>query len=189
MWRLFAAVAAICIALLLWPDALSVLRWQRGAIGVEEAWRVLSAHFAHLGPWHALANLVGMALVIELLGAAAQPAEAVFIMMASALAIIAGLTLFDPAVGWYAGMSGVVHGLWAGLASLAWRQPTRERAWLPAVALASMVLKLWLWPANTGALPVVPQSHLYGAIGGAMAALVLLACSSSGAKQREFGLE
>lgn len=240
MWRLFALIAVACIALLGWPDAVALLRWQRGALGDGQVWRMLSAHFAHLGPWHALANLAGMALVIELLGAAVRPAEAVLLLLASALAIVAGLFLVSPAVGWYAGLSGVVHGWWAGFALLGWwrqraglqerqhirqqiwqqRQQQRQqqahaqpiphhkqqirRDWLPAAALGVLLLKLalgaagWLeWqsllpprlqPAG-GILPVVPQSHVYGAVGGALAALALLACLSREAMQHEFGLE
>ncbi len=109
MWRIFALMAMACIAPLLWPDALAVLRWQRGALCDGQVWRVLSAHFAHLGPWHALANLAGMAVVIELLGAAVRPAEALLLLLASAMVIIAGLAILDPTVGWYAGLSGVVH--------------------------------------------------------------------------------
>ena len=214
MWRLFALVAVTSMALLWWPDALTALRWQRGVSGDGQSWRMLSAHFAHLGPWHALANLAGMALVIELLGACIRPAEAVSLMMASALAIIGGLAMFSPAVGWYAGLSGVVHGWWAGFALLGWRrqqgrwqgqQQARRRDSLPPAALGVLVLKLlWLpawwpvvqqWPGLSGAgiLPVVPQSHVYGAIGGAAAALALIARSiarsSREAMQHQFGLE
>ncbi len=208
MWRLFALVAAVCIALLLWPEAVEVLRWQRGAVGAREPWRLLSAHFAHLGPWHALSNLAGMALLIELLGASIRPAEAVQIGMASALAIVAGLAMFHPTVGWYAGLSGVVHGGWAGFALLGgWRQQRTRCAQdlLPLAALAVLVLKLlWMpafWPALQlcfparwmptmgGALPVVPQSHVYGAIGGAVAALALIARLSSKPHVRQCNTE
>lgn len=210
LWRLFALMAITCIALLLWPDAIAVLRWQRGApgtfgtfgtfgvFGEGQMWRGLSAHFAHLGPWHALANLAGMALVIELLGSAVRPAEALLLFLASALAIIAGLAMFEPMVGWYAGMSGVVHGWWAGFAVLG---GVRRQGWLPGAALGVLLLKLAHWPTgwlmlqqfsgamlNSGmpeALPVVPQSHVYGAIGGAVAALGLIAGLSFTARVRQ----
>ncbi len=221
MWRLFALITMACVGLLGWPDAVALLRWQRGALGDGQAWRILSAHFAHLGPWHALANLAGMALVIEWLGAAVRPAEAVLLWLASALAIVVGLALFNPVVGWYAGLSGVVHGWWAGFALIGWwRQREREQQrrppaqqqqeqskqqvmrqdWLPEAALVVLVLKLalgtagwfvWqiLWPSMLrpagGMLPVVPQSHVYGAIGGAVAALALIARSSSMAHVRQ----
>lgn len=207
LWRLFALMAIACIALLLWPDAITVLRWQRGApgafgaygvFGEGQMWRGLSAHFAHLGPWHALANLAGMALVIELLGSAVRPAEAVLLLLASALTIIAGLAMFEPAVGWYAGLSGVVHGWWAGFAVLG---GVRRQGWLPGAALGVLLLKLAYWPTgllmlqqfagamlNSGTpetLPVVPQSHVYGAMGGAVAALGLIAGLSFTAHVRQ----
>ncbi len=194
MWRIFALMAMACIAPLLWPDALAVLRWQRGALCDGQVWRVLSAHFAHLGPWHALANLAGMAVVIELLGAAVRPAEALLLLLASAMVIIAGLAILDPTVGWYAGLSGVVHGWWAGFALLG---VVRRQGWLPATALGVLLLKLAYWPAGllmslqfpaawpSAVLPVVPQSHVYGAFGGAVAALALIARLSSKAHVRQ----
>lgn len=198
LWRLFALIAIACIALLLWPDAIAVLRWQRGALDEGQMWRSLSAHFAHLGPWHALANLAGMALVVELLGSAVRPVEALLLLLASALAIIAGLAMLEPMVAWYAGLSGVVHGWWAGFAVLGW---VRRQGWLPGAALGVLLLKLAYWPTgllmlqqfsgallNSGmpdALPVVPQSHAYGAIGGAVAALGLIAGLSFTAHVRQ----
>ena len=198
LWCLFALMAIACIALLLWPDAIAVLRWQRGALDERQMWRSLSAHFAHLGPWHALANLAGMALVIELLGSAVRPAEALLLLLASALAIIAGLAMLEPTVAWYAGLSGVVHGWWAGFAVLG---GVRRQGWLPGAALGVLLLKLAYWPTgwlmlqqfsgallNSGmpdALPVVPQSHAYGAIGGAVAALGLIAGLSFTAHVRQ----
>ncbi len=201
MWRLFAAVAITCIALLLWPDALIALRWQRGAIGDGQGWRMLSAHFAHLGVLHAFANLAGMALVIGLLGTAMRAADAVWVMLVSALTIIAGLSVFNPALGWYAGLSGVVHGLWAGCAVLGCCRPgppcsdsARQYVRAPhlsvhAAALGVLLLKLMLpslpWQALTSGLPVVLQSHLYGALGGTVAALALLAAASSRGRRRQ----
>lgn len=197
MWRLFAAFALTCIALLLWPESLHALRWQRGAISDGQWWRLLSAHFAHLDAWHAWANLVGMALVIEWLAASMRPAEALLVMLASALAIVAGLATFNPAVVWYAGLSGVVHGLWAGSALLGWlrqrQDPRAPQRSLPAAALGVLALKLmlpaWLSPMLASGMPVVPQSHLYGALGGAVAALLVFAGASRAAMPLKFGLE
>ena len=195
MWRLLAVVAMICIVFLLWPDGFTAVRWQRGAISDGQWWRVISAHFAHLGLLHACANLAGMALVIELLGASVRAADAVWVMLVSALAIVAGLAWLNPAVVWYAGLSGVVHGLWAGCALLGCRRPLPEsrlglrpgvpapKLALHAAALGVLVLKLMLpslpWGALASGLPVVTQSHLYGALGGAAAALALVIMPAS----------
>ena len=192
MWRLFAVVAMICIVFLLWPDGFTAVRWQRGAISDGQWWRVISAHFAHLGLLHACANLAGMALVIELLGASVRAADAVWVMLVSALAIVAGLAWLNPAVVWYAGLSGVVHGLWAGCALLGCRRPAvpAPKLALHAAALGVLVLKLMLpslpWGAMVSGLPVVTQSHLYGALGGAAAALALVIMPASrGSRQSE----
>lgn len=170
MGRLYLAVAIAAIMLLGWPDASPLLRWDRAALADGELWRMVSAHFVHLNGRHLLANLIGLALVTELLGAASRPAEALFILLVSALAISAGLSVFSPGIVWYAGLSGLVHGLWAGLALLGWRHGQRA---LPCWALAALLIKL-AWPSGlTGDLPVVPQAHAYGAVGGLAAALLL----------------
>ncbi len=177
------AMAIACIGLLAWPAALPRLGWERAAIAEYEIWRVVSAHLVHLSGWQALANLTGLALVIEWLGPAGRPAEALFILLVSALAVSAGLAAFTD-IAWYAGLSGVVHGLWAGLALLGWqRQSLRQRrsrpqpqpGHLPLYALLALLIKLALPVAVTADLPVVPQSHAYGAIGGLVAAMALLA--------------
>ncbi len=197
MWRLFAAIAALCVVLLLWPDALIALRWQRSALADGQPWRMLSAHFVHFGMLHALANLTGMVLVIEWLGAPVRPVEAAWVMLCSAIAITGGLALFSPAVSWYVGLSGVVHGLWAGFALLGWSRQRRgsrlRRIRLPAAALGLLALKLAMpplpWLASSSGLPVVPQSHWYGALGGSVAALVLMAHSARAAITLKSGLE
>lgn len=197
MWRLFAAIAALCIVLLPWPDALIALRWQRGALADGQPWRMLSAHFVHFGALHALANLTGMVLVIEWLGAPVRPVEAAWVMLCSAIAITGGLALFSPAVSWYVGLSGVVHGLWAGFALLGWSRQRPEsrlqRIRLPAAALGLLALKLAMpplpWLASSSGLPVVPQSHWYGALGGSVAALALMAHAARAALPLKSGLE
>jgi hypothetical protein len=95
---------------------------------------------------------------------------------------------FLPAVHWYVGLSGVLHGLFVAgaLASLA----AGYRAEL--LLLGLLVVKL-AWEQVHGALPgsegfaggtVLVESHLFGAIAGLFAAAVLLAYRRRSGKTR-----
>ncbi len=212
IWCWYLLLAAAVLGLLVWPGALAVLRWEHAALPNGEPWRWLTAHLVHLNALHALANLAGLALVIEWLGRSVRPQLAWLLALASALSVSACLAYFSPQISWYAGMSGVVHGLWAGLALLEWRGG-RHR--LAAFALALLALKLTCLPSPglvlaglqpdsqlgvllgaqqavqgaglMAAQPVLTQAHGYGVLGGSLAALAILAGQYLAARWRAAG--
>jgi membrane associated rhomboid family serine protease len=76
---------------------------------------------------------------------------------------------------WYLGLSGVLHGALAAGAIAWWRHETKALA----LTLTLILVAKLGWEQWHGALPlsgdmlVVVDAHLYGAIGGAIAAGVL----------------
>jgi len=102
----------------------------------------------------------------------------IVVTLASALAVGGGLLLFDPGLQWYVGLSGALHGLFA--AGLVAALSSGNRAeWL---LLLLFVAKL-TWEQLVGTMPgtaelaggnVIVDAHLYGAIGGAVAAGILV---------------
>jgi rhomboid family GlyGly-CTERM serine protease len=96
------------------------------------------------------------------------------IVLAAALAIDAGLWLFDSTVQWYVGSSGVLHGILAAgtLAALRRGQP---EGWLLALILAGKLLYEHFAGALpfSGSGPVIVTAHVFGVLGGAAAALAL----------------
>jgi hypothetical protein len=64
-------------------------------------------------------------------------------------------------------LSGVLHGLWSGaaLCGLHQVQHQPERRW-SVLALLALALKLGWLNHPSGAMPVVPSAHLFGAISG-----------------------
>ena len=165
-WKMVVVLGLLSVAATAWPGALSALEWQRMAIDDGDWLRLLGAHVAHLGVRHLLFNLLGLALLAELLMERWRAADLASLCVASALGTSLLLWRCEPGLQWYAGLSGLLHGLWGGAALSGWLG-TRSR--LHAGALAALVAKLiWLNPA-TGAsadLPVVPAAHLYGAASG-----------------------
>jgi rhomboid family GlyGly-CTERM serine protease len=87
------------------------LRYDRSLIGAGEWWRLLTGSFVHLGWWHLFLNEMGLAVLVLL---CPQPLS--FAVWARRLLLLSvgmslGLYLFVPQLGFYVGMSGVIHGL------------------------------------------------------------------------------
>lgn len=162
-WMLVTGLAALSLAASLLPGAFEALRWQREAIDGGEWGRLLTGHLVHLDARHLCLNLLGLVLVAEWLLAHWRPATLVSLLLASALGTGLLLWRLEPALHWYAGLSGALHGLWAGAALAGWLMSRRP---LFAVALAALALKLALFNDGPGSFPVVGVAHVYGAASG-----------------------
>jgi rhomboid family GlyGly-CTERM serine protease len=147
------------------------LRYEREAIAAGEGWRLITAHFVHLGLEHAALNALGLVLMWALFARDFRPAGWLAIVVTSIVAIDIGLWLRDSTVQWYVGSSGILHGIMAA-GTLAHVRRRDLDGWILAVFI---VVKL-SYEQWTGALPfadgqaaVIVSSHLYGAIGGVIA--------------------
>lgn len=158
------------------------MRYERERIADGELWRLVSGHLVHLGPTHALMNIVALAVLALLLARYLKPIDWLWLFLVSALTIDAGLYWFSPNVTWYVGLSGVLHGFWAGATVFAWRDDRRQAAVLTALLIIKLSYESWYGPVPmTGAIaagPVVAVAHAYGAFGGGCFALAALAIRS-----------
>lgn len=168
------ALAALLLSLRALGDgAYLALRLDRAAAG-HEVWRLVTAHFVHLGWAHALLNACG-AMACLLLAPAVFDRR--FWPRLLGLAVGVGLCLawLSPSVADYAGLSGVLYGLFAwGLLDRGLRG---ERMAWPALALVC-AWALWQWlrgpvPAEEDLIggSIVTAAHLYGLALGAISAL------------------
>ncbi len=124
-------------------------------------------------------NLAGLALVVALVWQHFTATQWLLLTLFSSLVVGMGLWLFNPDIQGYVGFSGTLHGLIiAGV--LADLRPYPKSA---GVLLLLVVGKL-AWEQYNGALPgsesvaggmVVVDSHLYGAIAGAIFGILMLA--------------
>jgi len=168
-----------CCALLLSTEiggdsARLELRYDRTAIAAGEWWRLITAHFVHLGLEHAALNALGLVLMWALFARDFRPATWLLVLVASIAAIDIGLWLRDSTIQWYVGSSGVLHGIMAA-GTLAHLRRGDLDGW---ILLLFMIVKL-SYEQWTGALPftdggvaVVVGAHLYGAIGGLLAVVI-----------------
>ena len=153
-------------------------RYDQTLINSGDYWLLLSGNIVHLNWTHWGLNIAGLTIGIFFFGSYASVFHWLFVIFVSAIFVGLGLYWFNPEVITYVGLSGVLHGLliYGGV---------REIRVYPAsgyVFLLILVGKL-MWELLYGVVPgsenliagrVVTDSHLYGAIGGGLATILLV---------------
>ena len=178
-WLLPIIVVVVSGALELGDDsAREWFRFDRDLIISGQYWRLLTGHFVHLGLSHFALNAAALLLVWYLVGNQYSTLQWLLIGCASIAAMDLGFWLFEPDLNWYVGLSGLLHGILAAGIVASWR---RDR--LTALLLAVLVVAKLVYEQVAGPLPgseassggsVVVAAHLYGAIGGALCATLML---------------
>jgi rhomboid family GlyGly-CTERM serine protease len=123
---------------------------------------------------HALLDMAGLTLLWALFARDYSLRGWLLILVLSVAGIDAGLWLLSATTQWYVGSSGVLHGVLAAgtCAHLRRREPD---GWILAVFLVGKLV----YEQAHGALPltaggaVIVDAHLYGAVSGALAAVLL----------------
>ncbi len=186
-WLFCGALSLAVLLPFCWPLALPSLQWQREALANGQYWRMLTAHLVHLDAHHLLLNLFGLLLICELLWDDLAIGYALTLLLASALGVSLLLWIYQPQLRWYAGLSGVLHGMWAGCAGAALLRK-KNLFYLGALLFlaAKLVYESGLQTGNVAGnisgMPVVPVAHLYGALSG----LVWLALRQLQQARRDF---
>ncbi len=177
-WQVPFVVALACVVAAAWgDDGREFLRYDRLAIAGGDYWRLLSAHFVHLGVPHLALNLAGVALVWLLVGRLYNTRQWIMVAAISILAMDAGFWFLDAGLRWYVGLSGLLHGLLLAGAIRGLRSLPGESVVICVAVVAKLVYEQVAGPlpgsesAAGGA--VVVNAHLYGAVGGALSACVL----------------
>lgn len=169
------ALALACLALVapeLWGEsARLLLRYDRSALARGEWWRLATGHLVHMSLEHAVMNALGLALLWALFARDYSPRAWVLIVVASAAAIDLGLWIGDSTLQWYVGSSGVLHGVLAAGAAAHLRQGDRDGWLLGALLIGKITYEQTVGALPLVAGPVIVDAHLYGALGGLLAAL------------------
>ncbi len=177
---ILVALSTLCA--ILGTRATEWLRYDRGEILHGQWWRIITGNIVHLGWPHLLLNLAGLILVWLLFHPALTTRSWVIVTALSAAAVGGGLLAFDPTLQWYVGLSGLLHGLFAAGVISALYAGNRSD-WL----LLTLFIAKIAWEQLEGSMPgsaeiaggtVIVDAHLYGAIGGAVTVLVLIALAN-----------
>ena len=155
-------------AALHWPELAAALLLDRPAVAQGQWWRLWSGHLLHLDLSHALLNLGALAVILMLAWRQRMLAElAVAALVAMPLLSLALLWL-DPQLDWYAGLSGLLHGLLVMVL-------VRRGDMLAIVLLLLLVAKLaceWRFGSHGQQFEVVTLAHRLGAALGVLWAVV-----------------
>ena len=178
-WLLPILLSGIALLLLATGDGgRELLRYDRSGISGGEVWRLVTGHLVHLGTSHTLLNIAGLLLVWFLVGASLSMLRWAWVLVGSILAVSTGLWIFSPQVGWYVGLSGVLHGLLAAGVIAQFRQRTLESAVIAIFVVGKVVFEQLAGPLpgseSTSGGNVVVDAHLYGLLGGALVGLALI---------------
>ncbi len=177
-WAVAGGLALVSLSLQLGGAAVrDALMYDRVRIGGGDIYRLASGHLVHLDWRHLLLNLTGLALVWALVGDRYRSRDWLIIGALSIAFIDGAFWWLMPELRWYVGLSGLLHGLLvAGALGL-----YRERRIESVMLLIAVGLKLAYeglygpMPGSSGAVGgnIITEAHLFGAIGGAVAAAVL----------------
>jgi rhomboid family GlyGly-CTERM serine protease len=149
------------------------LRFDRAGLQQGQWWRLFTGHLVHFDVRHLLLDGAGVVLVWMLFARELSPLRWLVVALVSMLAVDAGLWCFDPQIQWYVGVSGVLHGIWAAGAIAGLRRGDRTAAWLLGLLVIKLSVEQLYGPrAMEPALPIVTQAHIYGAVGGALVAVL-----------------
>jgi rhomboid family GlyGly-CTERM serine protease len=172
------ALLGVCATLLLIQTGGSsaewLLRYDRQQLLAGQWWRLLSGHVIHLGYEHAVLDVAGLALMWALFAGDYDLRSWLLIIAAAVAGIDAGLWFLSSTTQWYVGSSGVLHGVLAAGTSAHLRRREPD-GWVLALFLVGKLT----YEQLHGALPltaggaVIVDAHLYGAVCGALAALLL----------------
>ncbi|MGI9204285.1 MAG: rhombosortase [Woeseiaceae bacterium] len=154
-----------------------LLKYDRLAIESGELWRFITAHFAHLGRSHLLLNMLGLFLTWLLVGRYFSGLQWILVAIVSMAFQAAGFWYLDSNMLWYVGMSGLLHGLMLAGALKGIGILRTESLLLCGLVIAKLVYEQFWGPLpgseSTSGGNVVVNAHLYGAVGGALAAFML----------------
>lgn len=155
----------------------TLLRYQSDLISSGQGWRLLTGHLSHLGWAHWFLNSLGL-LLTALLFDSIKASQWCWSLLCSSLAVSCGLLWLEPQLSWYVGLSGVLHGLLVFGAILL----IQKQTFFYTLILLTVIGKL-IYEQIVGSTQelerliggsVVINAHLYGAIGGGLAALSVI---------------
>ena len=175
IWIKKVILIAVCISLsaCLQVFAEHFIYWKPSLL--NEFWRLWTAHWVHVGWMHFLLNMLAF-ICLPFIFPQVRNWQVIALLVILPPFISLTFYFYLPYIDAYAGLSGVLHGLYSAV-GLAYLQYQNERKFTLFV-LTVMVLKLG-WEHTFGQMgtakligsPVLTEAHLIGAIGGVLCGL------------------
>jgi rhomboid family GlyGly-CTERM serine protease len=174
------SVVNLCIALSLLMLILTAANASFDALSLYpekihhgQYWRLLTANFVHFGWAHTLMNVAALLLCAYAFFNEVRPSQFLGLLLVTALAVGAGIYVFNPEYQPYAGLSGVIHGLIVAGLIRNRRYPLWIRIGGLLLVAAKLVQENSAGYEATDLQALIPaavavEAHVYGAIAGAL---------------------
>ncbi len=158
-------------------EARALFRYDRAAVLSGQWWRLLTAHWVHLGVPHLLMN-VGALIIIGFISAPLVSERRQLAVLLWCAPLIALGFLLSPSTQWYVGYSALLHSLLLTSSVLGLRRYRLESVLLLAAMAGKLSYEQLLGPLPASTTlahgPVLLDSHLYGALSALPLALFFL---------------
>ncbi len=163
-WRYIAAVIPFMVLLqLIGPE---YFRFERDWMASGEIWRLVSAHWVHVGWMHLLLNGLGLVICVSLTTPGWSIKRWVITSLIMGLGISILATLYNPEIRDYSGHSGILYGLYVlGGLSLFPRDRLIALLVIAAIVVKISIEQLSSFDFTTSELigaHVLIDAHLYG---------------------------
>ena len=165
-WRfVIPCIAVMAVTQAIGPD---YFRYQQDLVAGGQVWRLLSAHWVHVGWAHFALNCVGLIICVTLTQPRWSPIRWLLCSLLLGCGISLLLAIHNPELRDYAGLSGVLFGLYL-LAALQLFPRDRLVAVLIVAAVVGKVLleQFTNYGFDSGELigaRVIVDAHLYGVL-------------------------
>ncbi|WP_232284283.1 rhombosortase [Photobacterium sp. SKA34] len=173
--RNYIVIAIIMMVIAQLPQCQPLLVWDRQDIINGELWRILSGNITHTNWVHLAMNASAFAIISYIFRAHFHAKS--YSLLILILSFTIGIGLFATNITWYAGFSGVLHGIFAWGCIRDIQSKTRG-GWLLLLAL---IIKI-CWEQYFGGsvsseeligVRVATEAHFIGAITGILYALLI----------------
>ncbi|PSU33420.1 rhombosortase [Photobacterium lutimaris] len=150
------------------PSIQPLLVWLRPAITHGEIWRLVSGNLTHTNWAHMIMNSLGLAIITFIFRRYLSATRLAFLILSTAGFI--GVALWFSPMHWYAGLSGVLHGVfaWGAIQDI---KAKDKLGWLLLLAVIAKVI--WEQVAGGSASSaeligarVAVEAHLAGTLAG-----------------------
>lgn len=171
----FATATLLLAAVPGWSEG--ALEYNREAIANGQWWRWLSGHFIHYGLYHLGMNVLALVAIGWVLLKTLPLRDFLVLWLVCSLGVSGGLFWLNPELMYYAGLSGVLHGLLvAGLMFTLPQTPLFNGTALIIVAVKIGREQLPDFDTSHELLPVpvAVDAHLFGALGGLLWGIIWL---------------
>ena len=176
-------VLFISLISFLFDNSLSeLLVYQRSLVTQGEIWRVFSGHFFHTNGFHFLLNAAAVVMLWALHGHFYTIKSYLIVFMVSAIICSIGIHWFSLDIEQYVGLSGVLHGIfiWGAIEDIKAKERTGY------LLLLGVILKIaheQYYGASEDVSDLIGanvaiNAHLWGAIGGVIAVIILIIIKS-----------